>query len=53
MLGWMIVFAIVAILGGVLSLQENAVASVRFVSLVFSSLFFLGLLTYAVRGRTR
>jgi uncharacterized membrane protein YtjA (UPF0391 family) len=53
MLGWMIVFAIIAVLGAVLSLSGNSAASVRIASLVFSSLFFLGLLTYAVRGRAR
>jgi uncharacterized membrane protein YtjA (UPF0391 family) len=53
MLGWMIVFAIIAVLGAVLSLSGNPAASVRIAGLLFSSLFFLGLLTYAVRGRTR
>jgi uncharacterized membrane protein YtjA (UPF0391 family) len=53
MLGWMIVFAIVAVLGSILSLGGNPAASVRITSLLFSALFFLGLLTYAVRGRTR
>jgi uncharacterized membrane protein YtjA (UPF0391 family) len=53
MLGWMIVFATIAVLGAVLSLSGNPAASVRIAGLLFSSLFFLGLLTYAVRGRTR
>ena len=53
MLGWMIVFAVVAILGGIPSFTGSAAASARIASLVFSSLFFLGLLTYAVRGRAR
>ena len=52
MLGWMIVFAIMAVLGAILSV-DNPAASVKIASLVFSSLFFLGLLTYAVRGRAR
>jgi uncharacterized membrane protein YtjA (UPF0391 family) len=53
MLGWMIVFAIIAVPGGIISLLGNPAASVRIASLLFSSLFFLGLLTYAVRGRAR
>lgn len=53
MLGWMIVFAIMAVMGVVLSLGGNSAASARIVSLLFASLFFLGLLTYAVRGRAR
>jgi uncharacterized membrane protein YtjA (UPF0391 family) len=54
MLGWMIVFAIMAVLGAVLSVAGiPAATSVRIASLLFSSLFFLGLLTYAVRGRAR
>jgi uncharacterized membrane protein YtjA (UPF0391 family) len=53
MLGWMIVFATFAVSGAVLSLSGNPAASVRIAGLLFSSLFFLGLLTYVVRGRTR
>ena len=53
MLGWMIVFAIIALFAAILSLGENPGAAVRIASFVFSTLFFLGLLTYAVRGRTR
>jgi hypothetical protein len=53
MLGWMILFAFMAVLGAVLSIGGNPAASVKIASLVFSSLFFLGLLTYAVRGRAR
>jgi uncharacterized membrane protein YtjA (UPF0391 family) len=53
MLGWMIVFAIMALFGTVLSITGNAAASVRIAGFLFSSLFFLGLLTYAVRGRAR
>jgi len=53
MLGWMMVFAIMAVLGAVLSLTGNPASSARIASLLFSSLFFLGLLTYAVRGRAR
>ena len=53
MLGWMIVFAIMAVFGAVLSLSGNPAASVRIASLLFSSLFLVGLITYAVRGRAR
>jgi hypothetical protein len=53
MLGWMILFAIMALFGAILSLGENSGAAVRIVSFLFSTLFFLGLLTYAARGRTR
>lgn len=53
MLGWMMVFAIMAVFGTALTLTGNPAASVRIASLLFSSLFFLGLLTYAVRGRAR
>jgi uncharacterized membrane protein YtjA (UPF0391 family) len=53
MLGWMIVFAIIAVPGGIISLLGNPAASVRIASFLFSSLFLLGLLTYAVRGRAR
>jgi len=53
MLGWMILFAIMALFGAVLSFGENPGASVRIASFVFSALFFLGLLTYAARGRMR
>jgi uncharacterized membrane protein YtjA (UPF0391 family) len=53
MLGWMIVFAIVALSGAVLSLGGNAATSTVIASFLFSTLFLLGLLTYAVRGRSR
>ncbi len=53
MLGWMMVFAMMAVLGIILSLTGNPAASIRIASLLFSSLFLLGLLTYAVRGRAR
>jgi hypothetical protein len=53
MLGWMIVFAIFAVLGAFGSLGGSPAASARIASLLFSSLFFLGLLAYAVRGRAR
>ena len=54
MLGWMIVFALVAILGGIsAALGGNPAISMKLTSLLFASLFFLGLLTYAFRGRAR
>ena len=53
MLGWMMVFAIMALLGGAESISGNPTTSVRIASLIFSSLFLLGLLTYVVRGRAR
>ena len=54
MLGWMIVFGLLSILGGLFSASGGAAAmSMKITSLVFASLFFLGLLTYAIRGRAR
>jgi len=54
MLGWMIVFAIVSAVGVLSSLTgAAAVTSMKITSLLFASLFFLGLLTYAIRGRVR
>lgn len=53
MLGWMIVFALVSALGAVSSLIGEPAASMKIASLLFASLFFLGLLTYAIRGRAR
>lgn len=52
MLGWMIVFAFMVVLGAVLMLVGNAAAaSVRMASGVFALLFLVGLLTRAARGR--
>jgi hypothetical protein len=54
MLGWMIVFALISVLGGVSSASAaTASISMKITSLLFASLFFLGLLTYAFRGRAR
>lgn len=54
MLGWMIVFAVISVLGGLLSITGvTAAASLKITSLLFASLFFLGLLTYAIRSRAR
>ena len=54
MLGWMIVFGLISILGGLSTMTGAAQAiSMKLTSLIFASLFFLGLLTYAIRGRAR
>jgi hypothetical protein len=54
MLGWMIVFALISVLGGLSTMTGATPAiSMKMTSLLFASLFFLGLLTYAIRGRAR
>jgi hypothetical protein len=54
MLGWMIVFGLIAVLGALSSATGGTAAiSMKITSLLFASLFFLGLLTYAIRGRAR
>jgi hypothetical protein len=54
MLGWMIVFGLFSVLGGLFSLTGAAPSvSMKIASLLSTSLFFLGLLTYAFRGRAR
>jgi hypothetical protein len=53
MLGWMIAFALISGMGVLFSLNGEAAASMKITSLLFASLFFLGLLTYAIRGRAR
>jgi hypothetical protein len=54
MLGWMIVFGLIAVLGGISAVTGvNPAISMKLTSLLFASLFFLGLLTYAIRGRAR
>jgi hypothetical protein len=54
MLGWMIVFGLFSVLGGLFSLSGAPPSvSMKIASLLFTSLFFLGLLTYAFRGRAR
>jgi hypothetical protein len=50
MLGWMILFALMTLLGGILTLANPASVS-ALVVLMFGLLFFLGLLTRLVRGR--
>jgi hypothetical protein len=53
MLGWMIVFALISAVGALASLTDAPATSMKITSLLFASLFFLGLLTYAIRGRAR
>jgi hypothetical protein len=54
MLGWMIVFGIISVIGGLSAMTGATPAiSMKITSLLFASLFFLGLLTYAIRGRAR
>ena len=53
MLGWMIVFALISAVGALASMTGVPAASMKITSLLFASLFFLGLLTYAIRGRAR
>lgn len=54
MLGWMIVFGLFSVLGGLFSLTgATPSVSMKIASLLSTSLFFLGLLTYAFRGRAR
>jgi hypothetical protein len=50
MLGWMILFALLAILGTALSLINPATISTM-VGVVFALLFLLGLVTRLMRGR--
>ena len=52
MLGWMILFALMAILGAVMTLT-NPVASFAMVGVMFGLLFLLSLLTRFVGGRAR
>ena len=49
-LGWMIVFALMAILGAAMTLTSPAAVSTM-VGLMFALLFLIGLLTRLVRGR--
>jgi hypothetical protein len=54
MLGWMIVFGLISLLGALSSVTGDTPSmSMKITSLLFASLFFLGLLTYAIRGRAR
>ena len=54
MLGWMMLFAFIAILAGILSVTIGPPAgflSTKFAAIVFGALFFACLLTSFVRGR--
>ena len=52
MLGWMILFAVMAVLAIAVSITGNSVQiSMWITSIVFACLFLVGLLTRAVRGR--
>ena len=52
MLGWMILFAVMVLVGAIAMLVGNsAEASARMALSVFALLFILGLLTRAARGR--
>jgi uncharacterized membrane protein YtjA (UPF0391 family) len=53
MLGWMIVFALISAVGALSSMSGAPAASMKITSFLFASLFLLGLLTYAIRGRAR
>jgi hypothetical protein len=53
MLGWIIVFALLALIGAILAPTAFAAqASVRMAGGLFGALFVLGILTCAIRGRT-
>jgi len=54
MLGWMILFALIALVGGVLGFTGiQAAMWLRTASILFSVLFFISLLGRAVRDRAR
>jgi hypothetical protein len=54
MLGWMIVFALFSAFGALSAITGGTpVVSTKIASLLFASLFCLGLLTYAIRSRAR
>jgi uncharacterized membrane protein YtjA (UPF0391 family) len=53
MLGWMIVFALISAVGALSSISGAPAASMKIAGFLFASLFLLGLLTYAIRGRAR
>ena len=50
MLGWMILFALMSVLGAIMMLMNPTMAWVL-LELMFALLFFAGLLTRLVRGR--
>ena len=52
MLGWLIVFASMAVPGAVVTLTgDTAAASIKTSGLVFALLFMIGLVTRVARGR--
>lgn len=51
MLGWMIVFALMAILAPIMTFAGNQTLAPQMGGLVFALLFFIGLATRLVRGR--
>ena len=53
MLGWMIVFAFISAAAALSTMTGPPAASMKIAGFLFASLFFLGLLTYAIRGRAR
>lgn len=51
MLGWMILFAVIALLAPLMMLTGNPSLASEIVGLVFALLFFIGLATRLARGR--
>jgi hypothetical protein len=51
MLGWMILFALIAILAPITTLNGNQTLASHIGGLVFALLFFIGLATRLARGR--
>jgi hypothetical protein len=51
MLGWMILFGLMTLIGAIMTLTTPASVS-ALMSLMFGLLFFLGLVTRLVRGRS-
>lgn len=51
MLGWMILFALMALLAPVMRFAGNGASVPEITGLIFALLFFIGLLTRLVRGR--
>jgi hypothetical protein len=51
MLGWMILFALMAILAPIMAFAGDQTLAPQMSGLVFALLFFIGLVTRLVRGR--
>jgi uncharacterized membrane protein YtjA (UPF0391 family) len=53
MFGWMMIFAILAILGAVMTAAAPATASMSYkiITILFGALFLVSVLTQVVRGR--